>query len=147
MIFRVLVALALLNTPTLAATLVEIRTTIGTIGLELYDAEKPITVANFLNYVASGRYQNSFAHRLDPGFVLQGGGYTLNDANQISEVPGDAPITNEYSSGAVYSNTYGTIAMARVGGSVNSATSQWFINLGDNSSLDAVDGDSRFLVG
>ncbi len=129
--------------PAVAATIVEMRTPMGTLGLELYDADKPITVQNFLNYLTSGRYENSFVHRmaatqLGQPFVMQGGGFTLS-GNLVTAVPTDAPILNEYSAGTIYSNTYGTIAMARVGGSVNSATSQWFINLNDNSGLDAVD--------
>jgi Peptidyl-prolyl cis-trans isomerase (rotamase) - cyclophilin family len=111
---------------------------VGTVTLELYDEEKPITVENFLSYISSGRYENSFSHRLDPGFVLQGGGFTLN-GNSIESVPTFGPIQNEYSSGEIFSNLYGTIAMARVGGQVNSATSQWFINLGNNAFLDTVD--------
>lgn len=138
--FRALFLTAFLLAASLAnaATMVEIRMPIGTVTLELYDEDKPITVSNFLSYIESGRYENSFAHRLDPGFVIQGGGFTLDD-NTIKGVPTFDAIKNEYSSGATYSNLYGTIAMARVGGKVDSATSQWFINLGDNAFLDTVD--------
>lgn len=132
------VFLLTITPPVFAGTLVEIRLPIGTIGLELYDADKPITVSNFLNYITSGRYQNTFAHRLEPGFVLQGGGFNWV-GNTIDYLDTFAAIQNEYSAGATYSNTYGTIAMARVGGNVNSATSQWFINLGNNAGLDTVD--------
>jgi cyclophilin family peptidyl-prolyl cis-trans isomerase len=128
-----------LSTPVFAGTLVEIRMSIGTLGLELYDLDKPITVANFLNYISSGRYEDSFAHRLDPGFVLQGGGFYIDSTNSITAVPTFGTIQNEYSSGATYSNTIGTIAMARSSG-VNSATSQWFVNLGNNAGLDTVNG-------
>jgi cyclophilin family peptidyl-prolyl cis-trans isomerase len=80
-----------------------------------------------------------------PGFVIQGGGYYITNRTTSNPqlVPVDTSsgtITNEYAVGRTYSNLYGTIAMARVGGQTNSATSQWFINLADNSSLDAVDG-------
>lgn len=129
--------------PVSAGTIVEIRMSIGTIGIELFDDTRPITVANFLNYVSSGRYDGTFAHRLIPGFVLQGGGYALNgDAPQHIEA--FAPIQNEFSVGPTYSNTFGTIAMAKIpaedgagnpipGGGPNSATSEWFINLGNNA--------------
>lgn len=140
MIRRILaVALAALPTA-LAGTMVEIRMPIGTIGLELFDLDKPVTVSNFLSYISSGRYVDSFAHRLVPGFVLQGGGFVIDSSNTIQSVPTFGAIQNEYASGTIHSNTLGTIAMARLGGSQDSATSQWFINLSDNTGLDFVDG-------
>jgi cyclophilin family peptidyl-prolyl cis-trans isomerase len=130
-----------LSSPVFAGTIVEIRMPIGTLGFELYDVDKPITVANFLNYISNGLYEDSFAHRLDPGFVLQGGGFYVDTAQTIpiQYIPTFPAILNEYSSGATYSNTIGTIAMARSSG-VNSATSQWFVNLGNNAGLDTVNG-------
>lgn len=107
--------------------------------LELDDAEKPITVANFLNYLNSGRYENVFAHRLDPGFVLQSGGFNLSD-NSLQAVSTDPPIANEFTNDPRFSNLYGTIAMAKVGNDPNSATSQWFINLANNVFLDSTNG-------
>lgn len=123
-----------------AGTKVRIATPIGNIDLELYDADKPVTVKNFLSYVQSGRYANSFSHRLVPGFVFQSGGYYLNGTS-VNAVTTDAPIVNEYATGTVYSNVKGTIAMAKVDGNPDSATSQWFLNLADNSSnLDTQNG-------
>jgi cyclophilin family peptidyl-prolyl cis-trans isomerase len=120
---------------------VRIYTPIGNIDLELYDSDKPLTVENFLNYVTEGRYNGTFAHRLEPGFVLQGGGYGINSANQIAHVDTFLPVVNEYSVGTTYSNTYGTIAMAKVEGDPDSATAEWFINLGNNSAnLDVQNG-------
>jgi cyclophilin family peptidyl-prolyl cis-trans isomerase len=130
LLFALLLAAALVSAQ--AGTKVRIATPIGNIDLELYDADKPITVQNFLSYIQSGRYTNSFAHRLEPGFVLQGGGYYLNGSS-VTSVTTDAPIVNEYATGTVYSNVKGTIAMAKVDGNPDSATSQWFLNLGDNS--------------
>ncbi|HKI68053.1 MAG TPA: peptidylprolyl isomerase [Verrucomicrobiae bacterium] len=128
-----------------AGTLVQFRTAFGDIEVELYDQDKPATVQNFLNYVKSGRYQNEFAHRLVPGFVLQGGGFTLI-TNTITPVPTFSPITNEFGVGRKFSNVYGTIAMAKLGGDTNSATSQWYFNLANNTGLDAPDTNDFFVV-
>jgi len=128
-----------------AGTLVQFRTAFGDIEVELYDQDKPATVQNFLNYVKSGRYQNEFAHRLVPGFVLQGGGFTLI-TNTITPVPPFSPITNEFGVGRKFSNVYGTIAMAKLGGDTNSATSQWYFNLANNTGLDAPDTNDFFVV-
>ena len=118
---------------------------VGSIELELFD-DKPITVSNFIKYVTSGRYENQLIHRWVPDFVIQGGGYRVDTSatpTQIVRVPIFGTITNEAHVGTFRSNTYGTIAMARVGGQTNSATSQWFINLKDNGgpapSLDTLD--------
>jgi len=116
-----------------AGPAVRLRTSLGDIDLELYDDLAPLTVANFLNYVTDGDYHGSFVHRSDPGFVIQGGGYTLAGA-AIGDVPTDPPIVNEFNP-ATMSNTRGTIAMARTM-VLDSATSQWFINLDDNLFLD-----------
>ena len=114
-------------------------TPLGEIRVELYE-DKPVTVANFLAYINAGRYGNSFAHRLAPGFVLQGGGFTLQ-GNSVTSVPSFGPIVNEYGVGQTRGNILGTIAMAKLGGDPNSATSQWFFNLADNSgNLDAQNG-------
>ncbi len=141
----ILVVLAFMLAPARAGTLVQFRTTFGDIEVELYDQDKPATVQNFLNYVKSGRYQNEFSHRLVPGFVLQGGGFALTN-NTISAIPTFAPVTNEFGVGRQFSNVHGTIAMAKLGGDTNSATSQWFFNLADNTSLDAPDTNDFFVV-
>ncbi len=123
----------------------QFRTVFGDVEVELYDQDKPVTVQNFLNYIESGRYQNEIAHRLVPGFVLQGGGFTLSN-NVIGQVSTLAPITNEFGVGRQFSNVYGTIAMAKLGGNTNSATSQWFFNLTNNAFLDAPDANDFFVV-
>jgi cyclophilin family peptidyl-prolyl cis-trans isomerase len=128
-----------------AGTLVQFRTAFGDIEVELYDQDKPVTVQNFLDYIESGRYQDEIAHRLVPGFVLQGGGYTLTNS-VVSPIATFPPITNEFGVGRRFSNVYGTIAMAKLGGNTNSATSQWFFNLANNSSLDAPDTNNFFVV-
>lgn len=106
----------------------------GSINIELFNST-PITKQNFLNYVNSGRYHNVFFHRSVPGFVIQAGGFRSPNGEAIQT---DSPIVNEFDlsprdpQGRV--NVRGTVAMAKVGGNPNSATSQWFINLADNSS-------------
>jgi cyclophilin family peptidyl-prolyl cis-trans isomerase len=116
----------------------------GIFNIALDGQHKPITVANFLNYVNSGRYfttdptthtlASSFIHRSVPNFVVQGGGFlgTVDPAHpnnaRPTPVPTFAPIQNEPG----ISNKLGTIAMAKVDGNPNSATSQWFINLANN---------------
>lgn len=115
------------------ATTVRMHTTLGDIDIQLMDDGAPVTVANFLNYVTSGAYANSFIHRSVPGFIIQGGGYRWNSASSsIDSVSTNAPVVNEFS--ASRSNLRGTIAMAKLGGDPNSASSQWFFNLADNSS-------------
>lgn len=124
--------------------LVQFRTPLGDMEVEMYEIDKPVTVQNFVNYVDSGRFQDTFVQRWEPNFVIQGGGYFVRNRGTTNEdfalVPTLGQITNEYSVGRTFSNTYGTIAMARVGGQTNSATSQWFFNLTNNAFLDRVDG-------
>jgi cyclophilin family peptidyl-prolyl cis-trans isomerase len=126
-----------------AATFGTFQTPVGSWDVEFFDEDKPITVSNFLKYASSGRYQNQFIHRWDDAFVIQGGGWRVDTSGpswQIARVQSYGNITNEYSAGRPYSNTYGTIAMARQSGNTNSASSEWFFNLGNNSLLDNVDG-------
>lgn len=121
---------------TVSASLIRMETTMGTIDIELFDDVAPVTVANFKNYVNDGDYINSFFQRSIPGFILQGGGYRFAN-NAYSYVPKDAPIINEYN----LSNVRGTLAMAKLGGDPDSATSEWFVNLADNSgNLDIQNG-------
>ena len=105
----------------------------GVTNVLLFDqdgAGAPATVANFVNYVEDGDYTNSIIHRSIPGFIVQGGGFTINEL-AVSLVPADDPVVNEFS--ADRSNLRGTIAMAKLGNDPNSATNQWFFNLADNS--------------
>ena len=124
--------------PGQAGTIVGFDTSLGNFDVELYNADAPGTVANFLNYVTDGDYDSSFFHRLIPGFVLQGGGFlydTVGDGFYF--VPTDDPIENEFG----HSNVRGTVAMAKIGGDPNSATSQFYVNLADNSvDLDNLNG-------
>ena len=123
-------------TPDFTGKLVYVtETPLGDIPVELYPNMAPQTVANFQAYADSGDWDGSLVHRSVPGFVIQGGGFR-EVAGAYAAIPTDPPVPNE----PCLSNTAGTIAMARVGGQPNSATSQWFINLADNTSLDAVDG-------
>ena len=108
---------------------VEMQTTKGTIVLELDDEKAPETVRNFVEYVQTGHYDGTIFHRVIDGFMIQGGGFT-KDMNQKAT---KAPIRNEASNGL--RNKRGTIAMARTM-VVDSATSQFFINLVDNDFLD-----------
>lgn len=127
-------ALLLLGLSSLSsfATTVRMHTSLGDIDVLLMDEAAPATVANFLDYVRAGAYANSFIHRSVPGFVIQGGGFRWNSAtNGVASVAANAPVVNEFSS--TRSNLRGTIAMAKLGGDPNSATSQWFFNLADNS--------------
>lgn len=138
---RVGAALAVaLLAPTLAlATTVRVQTPLGPVDIQLYDSAAPATVQNFLRYVGSGAYDGSFFHRSVPGFVVQGGGYTWNTDAGPLKVPAGPPVVNEFS--ATRSNLRGTVAMAKLGGDPNSATTEWFVNLANNAAnLDAQNG-------
>lgn len=116
---------------------VVLETTMGRIVLELYPDKAPKTVASFLTYVDDGFYDGTIFHRVIPGFVIQGGGYTAD----FRQKPTRPPIPNEADNGL--SNLRGTIAMARTA-DPHSATSQFFINLVDNKRLDHTGkGDSQ----
>lgn len=119
---------------------VQFQTSAGNINVELFDKDTPITVANFYEYVDSNRYDNTIFHRLANGFVLQGGGFSFNDTtDDFDSVSTDPTIQNEFS--ATRSNLASTIAMAKLGGNPNSASSQFFFNLGNNSgNLDGQNG-------
>ena len=115
------------------STVVRVATNVGNIDLQLLDAEAPKTVANYLAYVRSNAWANVIVHRSVPGFVIQMGGYTWPAASsspvKITQLP---PVVNEFS--ASRSNLRGTLAMAKVGGNPDSATSEWFVNLANNTS-------------
>jgi len=105
--------------------------------VQLFDSQTPITVANFLQYVNNDDYNHTIIHRDIPGFIVQGGGFELqvnnnNVVTAINPIATYGTIQNEFDS--TRSNLRGTIAMAKLGGDPNSATSQWFVNLADNSS-------------
>lgn len=129
-----------ITTRAAGSTIVRLDTNLGSMTFQLYDDAKPVTVANFLRYIRDGRYANSFAHRLVQSFVLQGGGFTLNNGS-FAAISTYDPIVNEAGPFPAYSNVLGTLAMAKISGDPNSATSEWFLNLADNSSnLDSQNG-------
>ena len=135
MLFRTiaLAATLLLGMPAHAANpVVELDTTAGAIRIELYPDAAPKTVANFLEYVKAKHYDGTQFHRVIDGFMIQGGGYTAD----FKPKPTRPPVVNEaeMSSKAGILNVPGTIAMARTS-DPNSATSQFFINVNDNRSL------------
>lgn len=107
----------------------KMETSKGTIVLELDEEKAPETVKNFVSYITSGHYDGTIFHRVIDGFMIQGGGFT-KDMNQKAT---QSPIRNEAANGL--KNKRGTIAMARTM-VVDSATSQFFINLVDNDFLD-----------
>ena len=107
---------------------VALQTTKGRIVIELYADKAPKTVKNFLDYVKAGFYNGTIFHRVIPGFMVQGGGFTPD----MTEKPTRPPIQNEADNGL--RNDRGTIAMARTN-DPHSATAQFFINLKDNGFL------------
>jgi peptidyl-prolyl cis-trans isomerase B (cyclophilin B) len=111
---------------------VDLRTSAGTIRLELYPAKAPKTVENFLQYVRDGHYNGTTFHRVIDGFMVQGGGF---DAS-FKQKPVRKPITNEAKAAvnAGLKNDIGTVAMARTS-DPDSATAQFFINVNDNAFL------------
>ena len=109
--------------------MITLKTDKGDIRIELFEAEAPVTCANFKKYVRDGFYKGTLFHRVIPNFMIQGGGFD----NKFVQKPTDPPIKNEATN--QISNKRGTIAMARTS-VVDSATSQFFINLVDNDFLD-----------
>ena len=107
---------------------VDIRTTLGTIRVELNSAKAPKTVENFLQYVRDGHYNGTIFHRVIPGFMVQGGGMSPS----MAQKPTRAPIPIESKNGL--KNDVGTLAMARTS-DPNSATAQFFINVKNNDFL------------
>ena len=107
---------------------VEMKTSMGTVVIELYPDKAPLTVDNFLKYVNDRRYDGTVFHRVIPGFMIQGGGF----GPDFSEKPARKPLRNEAANGL--RNETGTIAMARTP-DPHSATAQFFINVADNESL------------
>jgi peptidyl-prolyl cis-trans isomerase A (cyclophilin A) len=123
-----------LRDPDVPGTAVRVNVRLGSqttdLYLALFDSATPLTVANFKNYVTSGAFSSNFFHRSLPGFILQTGGFRFLNDTTYEPVPTLPPIVNEPG----ISNTRGTIAMAKLDGDPDSATSDWFINLADNSS-------------
>ena len=109
--------------------MIRFHTTHGDFTVELFDKEAPKSVENFLKYVDDGHFDGTIFHRIVPGFVIQGGGLTPDFEAKKTR----APIANEATNGL--KNERGTLSMARTN-EVNSATSQFFVNLSDNAFLD-----------
>lgn len=119
--------------------MVVLATTHGDVTLELFPKDAPLTVDNFLAYVDAGFYDGTIFHRIVPGFVIQGGGLTEGFEEKATR----APIKNEADNGL--KNGRGTLSMARTS-DVNSAMSQFFINLADNAFLDHGTRDFGYAV-
>jgi cyclophilin family peptidyl-prolyl cis-trans isomerase len=116
-------------TPAPGNPVVVVSTSMGDFTLELFKDHAPVSVQNFLQYAAEGFYEGTIFHRVKPGYVVQGGGYTA-DMVEKSTRP---PILNEATNGL--RNARGTVAMARTQ-SLRSATSQFYVNVANNSALD-----------
>ncbi len=119
--------------------MITIVTNQGDIVVELFDASAPISSENFKQYIADGFYAETVFHRVIPNFMIQGGGM----AADMNRKETRTPIKNEAANGE--KNVRGTLAMARTG-EVDSATSQFFINLRDNTSLDHCDRNYGYAV-
>lgn len=115
------------------------KTSKGEFTVELFTAEAPISSENFLAYVDSGHFDGTVFHRVIPGFMIQGGGMTAD----MKQKPTRAPIENEAKNGL--KNARGTLSMARTN-DINSATSQFFINVADNDFLDNRPGSYGYAV-
>lgn len=122
------------------SNIVKLQTSMGDIVIELDRQAAPVTTANFLQYAGTGFYNGTIFHRVIPGFMIQGGGFTA----KIEKKKTQDPIVNEAKNGL--SNVRGTIAMARTS-DPNSATCQFFINHADNTPLDYVEnGNPGYAV-
>lgn len=132
-------SLLLVSSHLFANTMVDMKTSMGNIEIELFNDKAPVSAKNFEGYVKSNFYAGTIFHRVIPGFMIQGGGM---DANMIEKVT-KAPIINEASNGL--KNTRGTLAMARTS-DPNSATSQFFINVADNNFLNKSSMDAGYAV-
>ena len=119
--------------------MITIKTNHGDISVELFDEKAPITCENFRQYIADGHYAGTIFHRVIPNFMIQGGGMDEGMASK----PTRDPIKNEADNGE--SNARGTLAMARTG-VVDSATSQFFVNLRDNDFLNHGTRDFGYAV-
>jgi cyclophilin family peptidyl-prolyl cis-trans isomerase len=118
---------------------VRFETSRGGFTVELDEAAAPVTVRNFLRYVDEGFFDGTVFHRVIPGFVIQGGGLTAD----LTQKRTHEPIENEAANGL--KNKRGTLSMARTN-DINSATSQFFVNLSDNDFLDHKPGSYGYAV-
>jgi cyclophilin family peptidyl-prolyl cis-trans isomerase len=116
-------------TPAPGNPVANISTAFGDITIELFNDRAPVSVENFLQYAKEGFYSDTVFHRVKPGFMIQGGGFTAS----LVEKPTRPPIQNEATNGL--RNTRGTVGMARMA-ALRSATAQFYINVLDNRRLD-----------
>jgi peptidyl-prolyl cis-trans isomerase A (cyclophilin A) len=119
--------------------MIRFETSHGAFTVELFPKEAPVTVENFLRYVDDGFFDGTIFHRIVPGFVIQGGGLTADFSNKKTRTP----ISNEAKNGL--KNGRGYLSMARTS-DINSATSQFFVNLVDNAFLDHGPRDYGYAV-
>ena len=122
-----------------SAPIVVLKTSMGTITVQLDPAHAPLSTSNFLSYVDKKFYDGTIFHRIIPGFMVQGGGFTPD----MTEKPAMAPIHNESTNGL--KNLRGTIAMARTS-DPDSATAQFYLNLVDNPALDGTSDTPGYAV-
>ncbi len=119
--------------------MIRFETTLGDFTIEFFEKEAPLSVANFRRYIDDGFLDGTIFHRIVPGFVIQGGGFT-EDMTQKKTHP---PVKNEADNGL--KNVRGSLSMARTN-DINSATSQFFVNLKDNDFLDHSRGNFGYAV-
>ena len=115
------------------------ETTLGNFTIEFFEKEAPISVANFKKYIDEEFFNGTIFHRIVPGFVIQGGGFT----EDMAQKKNNPAIKNEADNGL--KNSRGTLSMARTN-DINSATSQFFVNLKDNDFLDHSRGNFGYAV-
>jgi peptidyl-prolyl cis-trans isomerase A (cyclophilin A) len=119
--------------------MIRFETSLGDFTIEFFEKEAPVSVANFTRYIEEGFFDGTIFHRIVPGFVIQGGGFTEDMAQKTTK----PPIKNEADNGL--KNKRGTLSMARTN-DINSATSQFFVNLKDNDFLDHSRGNFGYAV-
>jgi peptidyl-prolyl cis-trans isomerase A (cyclophilin A) len=119
--------------------MIRFETSLGDFTVELFDKDAPLSVANFLSYIDAEFFDGTIFHRIVPGFVIQGGGFT----EDMTQKKTQSPVKNEADNGR--KNKRGTLSMARTS-DINSATSQFFVNLKDNEFLDHSRGNFGYAV-
>ena len=119
--------------------MIRFETSLGDFTIEFFEKEAPLSVANFKSYIDDGYFDGTIFHRIVPGFVIQGGGFT----EDMTQKKTKAPVKNEADNGL--KNKRGTLSMARTN-DINSATSQFFVNLKDNDFLDNSRGNFGYAV-
>jgi peptidyl-prolyl cis-trans isomerase A (cyclophilin A) len=119
--------------------MIRFETNLGDFTIEFFEKEAPLSVANFTSYIDEGYFDGTIFHRIVPGFVIQGGGFT----EDMTQKKTKTPVKNEADNGL--KNSRGTLSMARTN-DINSATSQFFVNLKDNDFLDHSRGNFGYAV-